>query len=112
MNIAIHIEDGVIQQVTSDDPSLQGARVAVVQADIAERIVEVTYEAKLDALIRAGTDRTMCHAIGMACELAGERLMAMGQTAHDDPVQMIDDMNELVQQLADAVARAVAKLGR
>lgn len=112
MNIAIRIENGVVQQVTSDEPSLQGVRVAVVQKDTAERVVEITYEEKLAALIRAGTDRTICHAVGMACDVAVERLLLIAQTPYDDPVRMVDDLNELMQQLSNSVARAVNALDR
>lgn len=111
MNIAIRIKDGVVQQVTSDEPALQGVRVAVVERDIAERIVEVTYEEQLSALLRAGTDRTICHAVGMACDVAAERMAHLATTQYDDPVRMVDDLNDLIQQLSSAVARAVDALG-
>ncbi len=106
MNIAIRIEDGVVQEVTSDDPDAQGAKVAIVQNDSAERVVKVTPE-DLSLLMLVASARTQCEGVGIACELAGERMLAISRQRHDNPVQMIDDVNAILAELVDVVRRSV-----
>jgi hypothetical protein len=109
VNIAIRIEDGIVQEVTSDDPDAHGAKVAIVQNDSAERVVKVVPE-DLSLLMVVASARTQCEGVGIACELAGERMLAISRQRYDDPVKMIDDVNGILVELVDVVRRAVDSL--
>ena len=106
MNIAIRIEDGIIKEVTSDHPAAEGADVAILNNDVAERVVRVVPENLSLVMIAAGA-RTQCEGIGIACEIAGERILDLSKTLHTDPVKMIDDLNDIMRELVGIVGNAV-----
>ena len=107
MNIAIRIEDGVIKEVTSDHPAAEGADVAILNNDTAERLVTVRPE-NLTAVMLAANARNQCEGIGIACEIAGERILDLSKTLYSDPAKMIDDINQVVQVFVANVGKAAA----
>jgi hypothetical protein len=108
VNIAIHIEGGVVQRVTSDNALIHGATVAVVHDDVVDRAVAVSYSDELQALITQALDNSTCHGIGIACELAGEQLIALSRTAITDPTTMTRQVDEVMRMLMSMVERAHA----
>ena len=106
MNIAIRIEDGVVQEVTSDDPDAQGARVAIVLDHCAERVVAIVPSMNLAQLMRDAIDRTVCEGIGMACDETAARIKKIALSDYSDPAAMVDDIEALVAELAKLINRA------
>ena len=51
--------------------------------------------------------RTQCEGVGIACELAGERMLVISRRRYDDPAKMIGDVNAVLAELVDIVSRAV-----
>ena len=107
MNIAIRLEDGVIKEVTSDSPAAEGAKVAILQNDSAERVVRVKPE-NLSSVMPAAVARTQCEGIGIACEIAGECLLDLSKTRYEDPSKMTDDVNQVLQVFVANIMKAAA----
>ena len=56
----------------------------------------------------AANARTRCEGIGIACEVAGERILDISKTRYEDPAKMIDDVNHAVQVFVANVMKATA----
>ena len=106
MSIAIRFEDGVIKEVTSDSPGVEGTEVAILHDTETERIVRVA-PANLTLVMIAARARTQCEGIGIACEIAGERILEISKTLYSEPSRMIDDLNDIVRELVGIVGNAV-----
>ena len=105
VNIAIRIEDGVVQEVTSDDPGAQGAKVAILLDHSAEQVVKVMPE-DLSLVMRDAMDRTTCQGIGIACDEAAARIKKMALADYSDPAAMVDDIEAVIAEFAECIRRA------
>lgn len=107
-NIAIRVEHGMIQEVVSDDRALSGSRVAIVEGDKANRVVTIQPADALTDLMNDAGDRTICEGIGIAAELAGERIMSISKRRYNDPRVMTRELTDVLTELVEMTRKALA----
>jgi hypothetical protein len=107
--IGVHLEDGIVQGITTDSEWLAGA-TAVVIADGEPSKALVVADDDDQALSGAAPkalDATRCHGIGIACDLAGERLIKLGRTKFDDPKAFTSEIILVLEGLRDMLAASM-----
>ena len=107
--LAICIEHGVVQEVVSDNECLEGASVAIVEDRKPGRVVKVV-SGSLDDTMREARARTVCEGLGIAADIASERMLALSKRRYDDPRQVVNDLADIVDELAEICKRAMATL--
>jgi hypothetical protein len=64
-------------------------------------------DGSLEQHAQAAADSTRCHGIGIACDVAGERLIELGRAHRNDPAAYVREVTDLLSMLLDAVRKSM-----
>jgi hypothetical protein len=110
--IGVHLEGGYVQRITSNDPALDGATFVVYDdGNVQKALFSCEADATLQVDAEAAVDSTRCHGIGMACDLAGERLLALGTKKFTDTREAVDDVVSVIEELREMIGAALRLRG-
>jgi hypothetical protein len=106
--IGVHVEDGFVSRITSDDADVVGSTVVVVDDGCPiKALLADGDDGTLEEHARAAADSTRCHGIGIACDIAADRMRELARTKFHDPKLYIGEIADLVDSLADMMAAAL-----
>lgn len=127
VTIGVYLEDGVPRRVASNDPSLQGVAVVIIEDDVTTHAVIATADTDGDLARRRpeALNRSRCEGIGIACEVGAERLRILGTTRFTDSNDYLREVAAFVAEFSDlalaaarsfegeeTVAREMLRLGK
>lgn len=110
VTIGVYLEDGVPRRITSSDPCLQGATVVIVEDGATTHAVIAVADNDDDLAQRRpdALNRSRCEGIGIACEVAAERLRILGTTRFSDSTDYFREVAAFVSEFS-AMALAAAR---
>ncbi len=102
--IGIHFEDGVIQRITAD-----GDAVAVVIDDgrPTRAMPTVKDDGETADAVPEALESTRCHGIGIACDVASERLAELSKTKFESSAEYVEEIAKLLDGLREMVVRSI-----
>lgn len=107
-HIVVHMENGALQRISSDDPSLRDSCVVVVEDTTPDRVLMVEHDQEIDRdVLRLAKERSACEGVSIACDLAGERLLKIAKTRYVSTHKVVDDVQRILKDLVELVNRAV-----
>ncbi len=107
--LGVHIENGVVQKITSSNPDIEGTAVVIFDdGDIQRALFADHDDGTLADAAEQAIDSTRCHGIGMACDLAGERLLALGRKKFDGSKEAVEDVVSVIEELREMIGAALA----
>lgn len=107
--IGVHVEDGIVQRVTSDNVELANSTVVVYNDGKPARALFASMddEGQLNTDAIAALNSARCHGIGIACDLAGEKLIELGRTKYTNPKEFISQVAGVLSVLSDMVGASM-----
>lgn len=105
--IAIYLQHGTFERISTDDGSLC-ADVVVIEDGEVTRLVHLDYEAAISDYVAKARQKTRAFLLGTACEVAGERFLALSRDALIDATALLAAVCAEMRDLSDCVHRAVA----
>lgn len=105
--IGVHIEDGVIQKITSNTPN--DAAVVVFDDDRPTRTLAIgqAADSELQDGAEIAVESTRCHGIGIACDVASERLAELSKTKFNSSAEYVEEIAKLLDGLREMVVRSI-----
>ena len=111
MSIAIRMEDGVVQSVTSPDPILDNLEVIVINGGKGHRRLFTNIEQEIESYLQARTEagnETALVGLRNACGMFADEMKGLSlSTEPMTPDQMTDKVELLLSEFAGNVATAM-----
>jgi hypothetical protein len=106
--IGVHVADGVVQRVTSDDNDMINSAVVVYDHGEPQKALFTVEDAgRLFNDAQKALDLTRCDGIGIACDLAGEQLIRLGRTHFETPKEFVAEVANILNQLSGMISASI-----